>query len=104
MPTKYVWWDDKRNDPAVRMQLRVPQSMQSFVQEVAETHDISINALMVAMLEYMLTATEEHQLVIDVGPNHIRLTPRLTASKTSDLTTPVTKLDRRFPYGKDKAR
>lgn len=104
MPTKYVWWDDKRNDPAVRMQLRVPQSMQSFAQEVAETHGISINAFMVAMLEYVFTATDERQLVIDVGPNHIRLTPRLTPPKTPDLTTPATKLDRRFPYNKPKDR
>lgn len=104
MPTKYVWWDDKRNDPAVRMQLRVPQSMQSFTQEIAELHGISINAFMVALMEYAFTANADGNLVIDVGPNHIRLTPRLTPPKTPHSTSQTTKLDRRFPYDRSKAR
>lgn len=104
MPTKYVWWDDKRKDPPIRMQLRVPTSLQSFTKEVADTHDISVNAFMVALLEWAYTADSEHKLVLDIGPNHIRLTPRLTPPEAQHLTSQSATQDRRFPYGKPKAR
>lgn len=104
MPTKYVWWDDRRKDPPTRMQLRVPKSLKDFTHEIADIHGISVNAFIVALLEHAYTCDEARQLAIEVGPNLIRVTPKLTPPMTPDLTPQSATPDRRFPYAKGKVR
>lgn len=104
MPIKYVWWDQKRSDPIVRMQLRVPKSVRDFTHEVADIHGISVNAFVLAVLEHAYACDDAKQLVIDVGPNHLRVTPKLTPPTTPDLTSQSASIDRRFPYAKPNVR
>ena len=100
MPTKYVWWDDKRSDPPTRMQLRVPQSLHDFAHEIAKVHGISVNAFLVALLHWAFTQERGRTLHIDVGPTNVRVASGLPPGTASDLASEIPTHDRRFPYGK----
>lgn len=100
MPVKYVWWDDKRSDPPTRMQLRVPRSLHEFVHHVAELHGVSVNAFMVALIEWACTHDHDRKLRIEVGASRVTVTTSKASDKTPDLASDLATGDRRFPYGK----
>jgi hypothetical protein len=85
MPTRYVWFDDKRKDPPTRMELRPPKSLHDFTAEVAERNGVSVNAFVVALLEWAYTADHERRLVLDFTASRVRVTTKTPARSTSRL-------------------
>lgn len=104
MPTKYIWWDDKRDDPPTRLEIRPPASLHAFAHDIAERNGVSVNAFIVALLQWAVTADEASKLRIEVGPSKVRLTAEKPAPVPEDLPGQLATADRRFPYGKPKDR
>lgn len=104
MPTKYIWWDQKRKDPPKRLEIRPPASLHGFVEQIADRNGVSVNAFVVALLQWAVTADEASKLCIEIGPSKVELTAKAPAHLPAQVPVQNPTPDRRFPYGKPKAR
>ena len=104
MPTKYVWWDDKRNDPPVRMELRPPKSLHEFAKRIAEVHGVSINALLVGLLHWAFLEDEGKRLRIEVEPSKVRVTATPPPHRPADFPSQIPSTDQYDRYKKRKNR
>ncbi len=82
-PIQYVWWDDRRDDPPVRMELRPPRSLHEFTQKIAKEHDCSANAFVVALLQWAYTEDRHKRLRVEVMPSRVRVTGHFPTQESS---------------------
>ena len=101
-PTRYVWWDDKRNDPPTRMELRPPKSLHDFAKRIAETHEVSINAFIVALMHWAFVEEEGKRLRIEVQPSIVRVTATPPPRRPADFPSQIPSTDDRNRYRRRK--
>lgn len=89
-----MWFDGIDKAELVRDELRLAKPMRDVFGELAKKNGVSVNALGVGFLGYLLDADRRRKLRVDVRPS-VHVTEDSPADRTVDVPVPNIKLGRR---------
>ena len=94
MVQRYVWWDDIEKAEHVRVEFRMPKAMREVLGEMAKKNGVSMNALGVGFLGYLLDADRRRKLRVDVRSS-VHVSDESPADRTMDVPVQNITLGRR---------
>ncbi len=103
MVTRYVWWDEKCDVKRVRTELRIPEPLREWADEVAKVHGVSLNAFVTGLIAYAADSQAHRKLRIEVIPA-VRVTEVRPSDHLVNVTAPEASPATAKRYGIPKAR